>query len=699
MSKMKWDFLGKYRVIDQIGLGRFSAVYSAEHPLLKKTVAIKLMDPAIFNNPESTQQFFQESGRLAAVHQENLIQMMDLSQENGQLFLVMEFLPGGDLHQWAQKQGRLNFHQITNIISAIATALDYAHNLGFVHGDVKPGNILITEDGSAKLADLGILRAVEATATVSPDLTRATPAYISPEQAEGSRPTRQSDQYALGVIAYELFTGRLPFDGETALAINLKHVRQLPPPASQFNPLITARLEAVIHQALEKDPSKRYPDCLSLARALNEAISATESRQFQDLSSRATTALDAYDPKFARPLIEAAIQIAPDAALARALLENLEKSERIQASYQKAAKTLQTARAMAAKLRKSKKPPFDPLGVMNRLAPQPPPRWKTALRRFSPALLLTLTLGVLGLLFGFAGITYSNIVINGLYSKATLVALARTSTPIPPTITPTLTITPTPTLTSTPTLTPTPLPTIGTGSILKRDKDGMKMVYILAGPFTMGSKTGQEDEKPVHTVTLPAFWLDQTEVTNGMYAICVQAGICQPPVSNTSATRTDYFTNPTYQTYPVIYVSWNQALSYCEWAGGRLPTEAEWEKAARSPDARTFPWGEDPDKSYANFFGGIGDTTTVGEFIKGKSPYGVYDLAGNVWEWVNSAYKPYPYNAEDGRENLKPGGIRVLRGGSWYYASDLARSSYRYWDDVTYTNYDVGFRCARDKSP
>lgn len=699
MAEMKLDYLGKYRVIDEIGLGRFSIVYRAEHPLLKKMVAVKLMLPTLFNNPELIKRFTHEASAAAAIKHENIAQVIDLVEEKDRLFMVMEYMPAGNLHDFAQKHGRLNFRQIAHIIRDIAAALDFAHNQDSVHGDIKPGNILLTDDGNARLTDFGILRAVEIAGVTSSELTRGTPHYISPEQAEGEHPTRFSDQYALGVVAYELFTGKVPFDGNTPLAIYLKHVRETVPPASQSNPLITTRLDAIINQALAKEPSKRFPDCATFARALSQSLTATESKQYQDLATQASAALKAYDPKTARPLIEAAMQIASDEASSSTLLEKLQASEQIQQSYANARKSLAAARAMASKLRSAKNHPADPQGVMDRLSPLPPPLWKTILRRIRPALLLTLAFGLLGILLSITGMTYTNLTANGALSKATLVAVARTSTPIPPTITPTLTLTPTSTLTPIPTLTRTPIPTLGPGSILKRSEDKMAMVYVPAGPFTMGSKNGQEDEKPVHTVTLPAYWLDQTEVTNDMYNLCTQAKVCQPPASSSSASRRSYFGDPAFGNYPVIYVNWNQAISYCKWVGARLPSEAEWEKAARGSDARTFPWGDDLDKHYANFFGGTADTTRVADFKIGKSPFGIYDLAGNVWEWVSSEYKPYPYKATDGRENLETGGNRVLRGGSWYYYSDLARSSFRYWDEPTYVNFDVGFRCARDDAP
>jgi len=196
---------------------------------------------------------------------------------------------------------------------------------------------------------------------------------------------------------------------------------------------------------------------------------------------------------------------------------------------------------------------------------------------------------------------------------------AATGTPEPPTITPTATL--------------ASGPALGIGSTQISPKDGMVQVYVPAGSFQMGSDTGDSDEKPVHTVTLDAFWIDRTEVTNAMYALCVEAGKCSPPSSSKSYTRDNYYGDAQYNNYPVIYVTWDNANAYCEWAGRRLPTEAEWEKAARGTDGRTYPWGDAaPDSTRLNYNSNVGDTTEAGKYPSGASPYGVWDMAGNVWE-------------------------------------------------------------------
>jgi formylglycine-generating enzyme required for sulfatase activity len=257
--------------------------------------------------------------------------------------------------------------------------------------------------------------------------------------------------------------------------------------------------------------------------------------------------------------------------------------------------------------------------------------------------------------------------------------------------------TPTATRTSVP-IPPTLTPAPGIGSTKTSDKDGMVLVYVPEGEFTMGSDTGSSDEQPVHQVYLDAFWIDQTEVTNAMYARCVAEDGCTPPASTKSYSRNSYYGNPEFDNYPVIYVDWDQANAYCAWAGRELPTEAEWEKAARGTDERTYPWGEGIACSYANYWGQdngcIGDTAEVGSYLKGASRYGALDMAGNVWEWVSSLYQPYPYDATDGREDLTSSGSRVLRGGSWDYVVNDVRSAYRVRLDPASTNSNFGFRCS-----
>ncbi len=290
-----------------------------------------------------------------------------------------------------------------------------------------------------------------------------------------------------------------------------------------------------------------------------------------------------------------------------------------------------------------------------------------------------------------------------------------TSTPAPTSIPPTVTIVPTSTIEAIlPTVTqpPTEEPANQRVSL----SDGMPQVYIPAGTFHMGGMDVRRapNETPDHEVTLHAFWMDQLEVTNAMYALCVNAGACTLPQSlKSSQRRPSYFDNPEFKDYPVVYVTWGQAKTYCAWAGRRLPTEAEWERAGRGDDFRTFPWGEDKaDGLRANFNMLVGDTSRVGSYPAGASPFGVLDMAGNVAEWVNDFYGSY---ANAGSVNptgpsSNAGFYRVVRGGSLGDAEINIRVSKR--SSVRGSNLSappgssaylgdfsprIGFRCAADE--
>lgn len=273
--------------------------------------------------------------------------------------------------------------------------------------------------------------------------------------------------------------------------------------------------------------------------------------------------------------------------------------------------------------------------------------------------------------------------------------------------------TPTPTKIVIP-ITPTGTPDkYGIGSTQVSDKDGMVMVYVPGGEFDMGSEAVREldgcqkygpgcqlgwflDEEPIHTVDVKALWIDQTEVTIQMYALCVAADKCNPPSSNQSATRPEYYGNPAYDNFPVIFVAWNDASVYCNWAGRRLPTEAEWEKAAIGSEGSTFPWGDTIDCAHANYGSCFSDTTAVGSYELGKSLYGAYDMAGNVWEWVDSWYQVYP----DGDTNVSDSFgryLRVLRGGAFGEPFNELRAANRNFGEPTYATNNRGFRCASDQ--
>jgi eukaryotic-like serine/threonine-protein kinase len=225
-------------------------------------------------------------------------------------------------------------------------------------------------------------------------------------------------------------------------------------------------------------------------------------------------------------------------------------------------------------------------------------------------------------------------------------------------------------------------------------------VTVPSGPFTMGSSKGAPDEQPVRKVTVSAMEIDRHEVSNARYRQCVGAGICSPPALPVSHTRPHYFDDPRFDEYPVIFVSWHQADHYCRFAGGRLPTEAEWEKAARgTSDAREYPWGDEaPDCRRANMGGAkpcVGDTDRIGQRPAGASPCGAQDMAGNVWEWTQDWYAPDAYSSGATNDPKGPanGTLKVMRGGCWESGASSLRVSCRKAELPAAWADNVGFRC------
>ncbi len=292
-----------------------------------------------------------------------------------------------------------------------------------------------------------------------------------------------------------------------------------------------------------------------------------------------------------------------------------------------------------------------------------------------------------------------------LGSAATITATpAATSVPkatatLEPTATATLELTATapgtadPPTTATPSPTDTPVQPLSPlpAATKTNPLDGAAYVYVPAGAFKMGSGEGdtlaREDEKPQESVDVDGFWMMRTEVTNGQYRRCVEAGACTAP-------NNARWNEPAYADHPITGVTWQQANDYAVWVGGRLPTEAEWEKACRGTAGSFYPWGDGaPTENLANFFPNTGGTMPVGSYSpQGDSPYGAADMAGNVWEWTSSRPEPYPYAAGDGREDPGKEGKRVLRGGAWYLGADYVRCGSRFSFGENYGYYDFGFR-------
>lgn len=651
-----------------------ATVYRAFDPRFKREVAIKVLPAQFLHDLQFKARFEREAETLASLEITGVIPVYDFGEENGQPFLVMRYLFGGSLAD-RLKRGPLTLPESVKIMQQVGAALDKAHAQGIVHRDIKPGNILFDNDGDAFIADFGIVKLTQDSAQLTGSVLIGTPAYMSPEQARGERDVDgRTDIYALGVVLFEMLSGALPYAADTPMGMAMRHIIDPIPDIRIHNPDLPYALEAIISRALAKAPAERFQTATEMARALASVAAGLDYTPLPPVDDQSRTEMVSAVGIPTPP---------PDPGSAPSLAENPRKLKWGWTIYAFVGVILI---AVAWTLFNG----------------TPPPQPTTAEETEVSALILAPT---------------------DTASPTKTPTLLPTRTPTP-TVTPTPTITPTPTKTSTPTETPFPAQLT--------DAHGVTLQLIPAGSFEMGGLNFEalfhcvaideewneepcgEDwylEEPIHTVTLDAFYMDTYEVTIGQFKQCMADGGCEKPEI---PDYFDEFDRPEFETHPMVFIKWAEAKNFCEWREARLPTEAEWEKAARGPENWKFTWGDawgtPADGAFANFCDsqcaephhnldyndGYAQTAPVGSYP--PNPYGLYDMLGNVWEWVSDFWDARYYEVSPEVNPLGPdaGFYRVVRGGSWVNISSNIRNTNRYYRNPDYFYWGTGFRCAMD---
>ena len=651
--------IGRYKILEPLGEGGMATVYKAYDTRLEREVALKVIRREVFSSNEMEmllKRFEREAKSTAGLSHPNIVPVIDYGEFEGAPYLVMVYLPGGTLKEWLGKP--IPWRDAIQQLLPIASALEYVHDRNIINRDVKPSNILLTENGEPLLTDFGLVKLFEEKGKETTSITSSgqglgTPDYMAPEQWTGEA-TAQSDLYSLGVVLYEMITGHRPFKADTPAGVLLKQASESLPLPKSYIPDLPQDVESVLLKALAKEPTDRYADMHVFVDELKKLLAG------KDVSASTV------------------------------------KVERLREQMTGTMEKQPTPVPSAPAVTPTPPPSYEP----STPAVTPVPKRKNwAL----PAVLVTLFGGVVlvAAIFG-CWFLYNNpdifyINFGTTPAPVTQVAVLQTETPSsPPPNPPTETNQSSMASTATSTPTEAPLP----DEI--EDEKGVPMRLVPAGEFTMGSEDSVDvGSRPAHTVHLDAFYIDKFEVTNEMYAECVDATPeCRRPRQSGSITRPTYYNNLHFANYPVLYVDWYMAKAYCSWRGARLPTEAEWEKAARGTDGRVYPWeSQERDCYYSNLAGCEEDTTAVDKFEQGQSLYGVYDLSGNAWEWTSTIFRPYPYDPEDGRENPTGTDKRVARSGAWHpfgVKSGTARSDTRFELDPSYYGAYVGVRCALD---
>lgn len=276
----------RYEILEQLGGGGMAVVYKARDNFLNRLVTVKVLRPEFVSDYDFVRRFRREAQAVARLSHPNIVNIHDVGQENETQYLVMEYVDGDNLKNVIKNNPTLTLAKIANIVNQICDALQHAHENNIVHRDVKPQNILLTKDERVKLTDFGI--AYEATSgTISnTETVLGSVHYISPEQAKGETPGAQSDIYSLGVVLYEMLTGQLPFKGDSAVAVALKHVQEQPPLPSSINPQVPRNIERVVMRAMEKDPQRRYPTAKQFGYDLLQAIRGVEQDSDDDFATQ-----------------------------------------------------------------------------------------------------------------------------------------------------------------------------------------------------------------------------------------------------------------------------------------------------------------------------------------------------------------------------------------------------------------------------
>jgi formylglycine-generating enzyme required for sulfatase activity/serine/threonine protein kinase len=665
--------IGQYQIIEQIGKGGMATVYKAYQPNLDRYVAVKVLAPDLVEAEELTVRFEREARAIARLRHRNILTVFDYGCQEGLFYLAMEYVSRGTLRDrlgWPQ-----NLAYAASIISQVGDALAHAHRQGMIHRDVKPANILMVEDDWPLLSDFGLAKLVEDSLQLTASGAGVgTPQYMSPEQAQGLVVDRRSDIYSLGVMLYEAVTGRPPFGTDSPVALILRHISDPVPPPRTLRSDLPEEMERTILKALAKSPDDRYQRMEEFLADLREAYPFPVGGVAHRGSASALRRSPAIPAPSRRPILPRR-RAFPWARLVIGVL-------------------LLLTVTLTFLFFKTSKPPSIPQLFPTTAAVATPPT-VTATPQPSP------TAAVAAVLPTVASPT------------ATLPTVA------------TVTATPQPSPTATAVATPTVI------KLRVWEADGAEMVFVPAGEFVMGSEELGDDERPVHQVYLDEFWIDRYEVTNERFARFVDATGYRTEAetrgrgwlwkgSESEEVEGADWRHPRgpgssiegKQDHPVTLVSWNDADAYCRWAKKRLPSEAQWEKAARgpagpsplpspAPHGRRYPWGDEFDSARANTKeSGRGDTTPVGSFSpQGDSPYGASDLAGNVWEWVADWYGSDYYSQSPLPTVANPTGpatgtYKILRGGSWLFDAVYANTAFRYNIKPDYTYDFAGFRCS-----
>ncbi|MEJ7734441.1 MAG: bifunctional serine/threonine-protein kinase/formylglycine-generating enzyme family protein [Polyangiaceae bacterium] len=686
-------FGGDFRIVKALRAGGMGAVYVVDQLSTGKQRALKVMAPELAADPAIQERFVLEARAASKIDSDHVVEIVTAGVDEGSHspFLVMELLRGQELADVMVEKGPIALGDVAEVLSQVGHALEMAHAHGIVHRDLKPENIFLATSRrrevpfTAKVLDFGIAKLVEDSRQKTGTQPLGTPLFMAPEQTDRKgRICPGTDVWALGLITFRLLTG-VDFwrevDGSLPQLLREIVVDELPLASLRANELGVAQylppgFDAWFHRCVNRDIDARFAEAGAAVRAFRELAphAAPTGSLVMQVGTMPHTGSNPMPtgPGFTPP----PVRITPPRA---ATGEGYERTSVVVPSSPLAGSTTGNT-ALAG---------------------------TTALPKRSSRAWLALPVVAVAAAAGWF--------MFGRGSSDTPGPNAANSGNVVAGATPTASAS----------------ASASAAAIAAEGSCPAGMVFIKGGNMVMGAKDASEDAAVTHKVTLKGFCLDRTEVTVAAYDKCSEMGDCEkapqtvsyPNMKADAPGRFAPLCNARkagMEKHPINCVDWLMANRYCESHKARLPSEAEWEYAARGSSQRTYPWGDDaPSQVKLNACGtecqawgkehamemqtafqgddGFPATAPVGSFPEGKSSAGVLDLAGNVWEWTADWYAPYQADAATDPRGPDKGTERVIRGGAFNGSmADWSKPAYRYKQDPKAYNHAIGFRCAAD---
>lgn len=662
----KDDKIGDYTLTKFLGRGQFGEVWLAEKHLQFSSRKFRHALKFLSNRTEEIDLKAAEAEIdtwIEVSGHPNVMPVLDMLVFRDYVIIVSEYADGGSLNSWLkQNNGKApTVEKALEMMIGILRGIEHLHSKSVVHRDLKPDNILL-QGNFPRITDFGISRIVSENTTATKAI--GSPAYMSPEAFHGNK-SPQTDIWSAGVILYVMLSGNYPFEGETIFNLRdaiqnheSKHLPENIPPD----------LKLIVSNALQKNNAKRFQTAREMRLAVEKTLYRLRAKATEDviiqkdveefIPTQPIVSFTEEPEEILREVEEETLKDEPERITTQPEIENSAKTQPSPIEETKDAEKLEREKQKQRELE---------IAEINQLVNGNRQEQQTRQRKKNFLIVggvggSFLILSLAGL---YVGLTNSNNIqanTNSIKTNSVDVSISQS----------------------------TKENTINIESNEIKPTAPQGMAYVPGGEFMMGRKNGaSEAESPPHKVSVQPFFMDIYEVTNEQYAEFIKATNHKPPAEWKNGVY------PSEQAkFPVVGVEWNDANDFAKWAGKRLPTEEEWEFAARGTNNFLYPWGNNWKKENAN----VGNQlfAEVGKY-KGVSPFGIYDMIGNVWEWTSSDFKSYPNgklpDVFAGKANLK-----TIRGGSFESTKEFATTTYRIgWAATGAENYSrTGFRCVKD---